>query len=177
MPSEENWETDRKRNSLSTIEEPQLTSLIATVEQLESKSSNLNLKVAEAITDLITDYWLSDIFRAIEIQDSISEYTCLAKRIIERSERLQLPTGPPLNVNATPYQPPQSNVTQPSTVEERQEACVTDPTEAGMDADGENTNITQPSLIPVKINPQSIRRLPKLTLPTFSGNSLTWQTF
>ena len=104
--------------TLSTIKEPQLTSLIATVEQLESKSSiliELDSKVAEAITD--PDELESDIFRAIEIQDSISEYTCLAKRIIQRSECPQLPTGPPLNVNATPYQPTQSNVTLPSTVE------------------------------------------------------------
>jgi len=46
-----------------------------------------------------------------------------------------------------------------------------------MDADGENTSITQPSLIPVNTNPQSLTRLPKLTIPTFSGNPLTWQTF
>ena len=46
-----------------------------------------------------------------------------------------------------------------------------------MDADDENTSITQPSLIPVNTNPQSLTRLPKLTIPTFSGNPLTWQTF
>ena len=49
--------------------------------------------------------------------------------------------------------------------------------------DGENITNTQHSaelelpLAPVNITPQPVTRLPKLTLPTFSGNPLMWQTF
>ena len=108
--------------TVPTVEEPQLTSLITTVEQLESKSSiltELDSKGAEAITD--PDQLESEIFRAVEIQDSISEYTRLAKRIIDRSEcpQPQPLTAPPLNANAAPYQPVQTNLTPPSTVGEQ----------------------------------------------------------
>jgi len=109
--------------TISTVEEPQLTDLIAAVEHLESKSSillELDTKVAQAmVAQAITDpeELEGDIYQAIEIQDSISEYTRRAMRITNHSERPQPPTAPPLNVNATPYQPSQGNL--PNTSEEQ----------------------------------------------------------
>ena len=172
-----------------TVEEPYLTTLMTSVEQLESKGSilkELDTKIAEHMTN--PDELENEIFRAVEIQDSISECTCLAKRIIDMSEHLQPqpPTVPLLNVDATPYQPVQANPTPP-TVEEHQEPHVNDSavTPTGFHAedtllDHENTqqpSLTVPPHVPVNVTSQSTTRLPKLTLPTFSGNPLMWQTF
>ena len=67
----------------------------------------------------------NEIFRAVEIQDSISECTRLAKRVIDRSEQPQpqLSTVPMLNVDATPHQLIQSTPAPPR-LEEQQEPHV-----------------------------------------------------
>ena len=169
--------------TVSTVEEPQLTALITLVEQLESKSSTLtelDTKIAEHITD--PDELENEIFRAVEIQDSISERTRLAKRVIDKSEHPQ-PQLPLLNVDATPYQPIQAIPTPPM-LEEQQEPHVNH-SPAGSHVENiplEHENTQQPSLteaphVPVNVTPQFTTRLPKLTLPTFSGNPLMWQTF
>jgi len=160
-----------RNGTISTIEEPQLMDLIAAVEHLESKSSillELDTKVAQAITD--PEELEGDIYRAIEIQDSISEYTHRAKRIINRSERPQPPTAPPLNVNATPYQLSQGNL--PNTSEEQVDAPTTEMTQSSMYPDSENTEPIEIPPTVVNTTSKSIARLPKLTLPTFSGNPL-----
>ena len=74
--------------TVSTIKELQLTALMTSVEQLESKNSTLmelDTKIAEYITD--PEELENEIFRAVEIQDSISECTRLAKRVIDKSKR------------------------------------------------------------------------------------------
>ena len=166
--------------TVSTVEKPQLTALMTSVEQLESKSSTLDTKIAEHITD--PDELENEIFRAVEIQDSISERTHLAKGVIDKSERPQ-PQLPLLNVDVTPYQPIQA-IPTPPTLEEQQEPHVNH-LPAGShveDTPLEHENTQQPSLtesphVPVNVTPQFITRLPKLSLPTFSGNPLMWQTF
>ena len=122
----------------------------------------------------------------MEIQDSISECTDLAKRMIDRSERTQPPTVPLLNVDATPYQPLQTTPT-PATLEEHQEPNVNHSTIPPVgphveDTPTEHKNTQEPSLtnsphIPTNVTPQFTMRLLKLTLPTFSGNPLTWKSF
>jgi len=174
---------------VSTVEEPHLTTLIASVEQLESKSctlTELDTKIAERITD--ADELENEIFRAVEIQDSISEYIRLAKRMIDKSEhpQPQSPTVTPLNVDATPYQPAQTNPTL-YTLGKHQEPCVNDSAVTQTDSHAEDTpsahenmqQLSPPELprLPINATPQLTTRLPKLTLPTFSGNPLMWQTF
>ena len=148
----------------------------------------LDAKIADSITE--PDELETEIFKAVEIQDTISEYTHLAKRVIDRSEHQpQVPTAAPLNVNAPPYQPPSVNTT--STAKETQ---VTNTSTTLTHSDTENTDTlentdslenTQQSGVTdreattplVNVTPQFTTRLPKLTLPTFSGNPLMWQTF
>ena len=115
-----------QNKTVPMIEEPYLTTLITSVEQLESKSSilqELDTKIAEHTTN--PDELENEIFKAVEIQDSISESTCMAKRIISRSAHPQplSCTEPPLNVDAIPYQPAQTNTISPI-VEEHEETHV-----------------------------------------------------
>ena len=172
--------------TVSTVEEPHFTALMTSVEQLENKSSileELDKKIAECMTE--PNELENEIFRAVEIQDSTSECTHLAKRIIERSERPQSlpPTVPLLNVDATPYQPVQTDPVS-HTLEEPHvnDSAVTPTGSHAEDTPPENENTSQPSLtepprVPVNVTSQFTTRLPKLTLPTFSGNPLMWQTF
>ena len=139
--------------TVSTVEEPQLTVLITSVEQLESKSSTLtelDIRIAEHMTD--PEELENEIFRAVEIQDSNSECTRFAKRVIDKSERSQPrpPTVLLLNVHATPYQPIQSTPTSPR-LEEQQEPHVNHSTVHPADSHVEDTlleheNTHQPSL-------------------------------
>ena len=166
------------------VEEPHLTALMTSVEQLESKSSvleELDTKIAGHMTD--PDELENEIFKAVEIQDSISEATRLAKRIISKSEHSRsLPhTISPLNVDAIPYQPAQTNPIPPE-LEEREEPHVNNSalllTGSHADTPVEHENTPPPSPIePPHVTFQLTTRLPKLTLPTFSGDPLTWQTF
>ena len=123
--------------TLTTVEEPHLTTLVTTVEQLESKRTTLaelDAKIADSITE--PDELETEIFKAVEIQDTISEYTHLAKRVIDRSEHQpQVPTAAPLNVNAPPYQPPSVNTT--GTAKETQ---VTNTSTTLTHSDTENTD-------------------------------------
>ena len=182
---EENRRNHQKRNSPHS----RRTVPHHSVEQLDSKGSilkELDMKIAEHMTN--PDELENEIFRVVEIQDSISECTRLAKRIIDRSEhpQPQPPNVPLLNVDATPYQPVQTNPTPP-TLEEYQEPQVNDSavTPTGFHAEDtllEHENTQQPSLtelphVPFNVTSQSTTCLPKLTLPTFSGNPLMWQTF
>ena len=173
--------------TVSTIEEPHLSALITSVEQLESKSSTLtklDTQIAERTTD--PEELENEIFRAVEIQDSFSECVGLAKRMIDKSEWPQPPTVPLLNVDAIPYQPLQTTPT-PATLEEQQELDVNHSAipPAGPhveDTPTEDENTQEPSLansphIPTNVTPQFTTCLPRLTLPTFSGNPLTWQSF
>ena len=112
--------------TVSTVEEPQIIVLITSVEQLESKSSTLtelDTRIAEHMTD--PEELENEIFRAVEIQDLISECTRLAKRVIDRSEQPQpqLSTVPLLNVDTTPHQLIQSTPAPPR-LEEQQEPHV-----------------------------------------------------
>ena len=175
--------------TVSTVEEPQIIALITSVEQLESKSSTLtelDTRIAEHMTD--PEELENEIFRVVEIQDSISECTRLAKRVIDRSEQPQpqLSTVPLLNVDATPHQLIQSTPA-PTRLEEQQEPHVNQSTVQPADShvediilEHENTyqpSPTQSPLVPTNTTFQFTTRLPKLTLPTFSGNPLSWKTF
>ena len=173
--------------TISTIEEPHLSALITTVEQLESKSSTLtelDKQIAERTAD--PEELENEIFRAVEIQDSISDCIGFTKRMIDRSEQPQPPTVPLLNVDAIPYQPLQTTPT-PATLEEDQEPDVNHSAIPPVgphveDTPTEHENTQEPSLtnlphIPTNIAPQFTTRLPKLTLPTFAGNPLAWQSF
>ena len=124
----------------------------------------------------------------MEIQDSISESTCLAKRIINRSAHPQplSYTEPPLNVDAIPYQPAQTNTISPIVEEHEEthvnndEAILTGSHRESTPLEHENIpqpHLTEPSYVPVNVTSHFTTRLPKLTLPTFSGNPLMWQTF
>ena len=169
------------------VEEPNLSTLMATVEQLESKSSileDLDAKIAQSMTD--PDELENKVFKAVEIQDSIAQCIHHAKRIISRSEHPQPlpPTESPLNVEATPYQPTQTTQTPP-TIDV--ESHVINPTLVPAASHTEDTplehgstvplNPTEPAHVPGSITSQFTTRLPTLTLPTFSGNPLMWQTF
>ena len=172
--------------TVSTSEEPHLSTLITSVEQLESKSSTLtelDTQIAEHTSD--PEELENEILRAVEIQNSISECTGLPKRMIDRSEWPQPPTVSLLNVDAIPYQPFQTTPT-PATLEEHQEPDVNHsaiPPAAPHveDTPTEHENIQEPSPnsphIPTNVTPQFTMCLPKLTLTTFSGNPLTWQSF
>ena len=177
--------------TISTIEEPHLSALITSVEQLESKSSTLtelDTQIAEGTID--PEELENEIFRAVEIQDSISDCIGLAKRMIDRSEQPQPPTVPLLNVDAIPYQPLQTTPT-PATLEEHQERDVNHFAILPEDPHVEDTlmeheNTQEPSLtnspyiptnvtpqLPTNVTPQFTTHLPRLILPTFSGNPLT----
>ena len=176
-----------RNGTVSTIEEPHFSALITSVEQLESKGSTLmelDTQIAEHTTD--PEELENEIFRAVEIQDSISECIGLAKRMIERCERPQPPTVPLLNVDAILYQPLQTTPT-PATLEEHQEPDVNhsailpeDPHVEDTPTEHENTqapSLTNSPHILTNVTPQFTTRLAKLTLPTFAGNPLTWQSF
>lgn len=148
--------------AIPTVEEPQLTSLITSVEQLESKActlTELDTKVAEAITDADELEGEIHVSRAVEIQDLISEHTSIAKWIINHSEtpQAQQPIAPLLNANAVPYQPAQF---LPSTVE-----VPSVPNNETLQG-GDTTHLTEPSNTgpgPVSVTPQLTTHLPKLT--------------
>ena len=105
----------------------------------------------------------------------------MAKRIISRSAHPQplSCTEPPLNVDAIPYQPAQTNTISPIVEEHEEthvnnaEAILTGSHRESTPLEHENTpqpHLTEPSYVPVNVTSHFTTRLPKLTLPTFSGN-------
>ena len=121
------------------------------------------------------------------MQDSIAQCIHHSKRIISRSEHPQPlglpPTVSPLNVEATPYQPTQTIPTPPTI---NVESHVINPTLVPAASHTEDTplehgstvppNPTEPAHVPGNVTSQFTTHLPKLTLPTFSGNPFMWQT-
>ena len=79
-------EITNKSGTVVTIEEPQLTKLVTLIKQFESKCTalmELDTKIVELIID--HDELEFEVFKAVEMQDTVSYIICLAKRIVERS--------------------------------------------------------------------------------------------
>jgi len=76
--------------TVSIVEELYLITLVTSVEQLESKHGTLmelDTKIVELITD--PEGLENEIFKAMEIQDTISEKTYVAKKTKQCSEQPQ----------------------------------------------------------------------------------------
>ena len=83
-------EITNKSGTVVTIEEPHLTMLVTLIKQFESKCTTLmelDTKIAELIID--RDELEFEVFKAVEMQDTVSYIICLAKRIVERSVQPQ----------------------------------------------------------------------------------------
>ena len=174
------------KSSHLTLEESELTTLNNCLEQLKHKRkilAELDTKISETITN--PDGLETEIFQAEELQDSILEHASQAKRLVENPQPVIVQQ--PLNVDAISYQPLQANdlnsqVNGTDTVVHEEQPpgdaviSASDNNSDASDAEGRNGN-TYLSLRNTATPTQITTRLPKLTLPTFAGDPLSWRTF
>ena len=161
--------------------EKQAANLTTCLEQIVTKKATigeLDTRISQAIED--PSALEGEILEAEEIQYNIAEKINLIKAVLARPK--------PLNVQASPFQPQVVEVDPPPLADQSQndqqpqggEDLVTN---AHRD---EPQHSTQPEVLsshqpnsngtPTSVS-QNVSRLPKLTLPTFEGNPLEWQTF
>ena len=144
------------------MDELQLTALTTASEQLQRRKETI-AQVDSRIVELITNpEGLEEaILETEETQDKILEKINQISKFVELQGRTTttpsppVPLPPPVTASVTLPQP----VTVSTTAETRPRVI---------------TSTTDPT---VSIQPQNMSRLPKLTLPVFSGDPLTWQTF
>ena len=158
--------------------EKQAANLTTCLEQIVTKKATigeLDTRISQAIED--PSALEGEILEAEEIQYNIAEKITLIKAVLARLK--------PLNVQASPFQPKVVEVDPPPLADQSQndqqpqggEDLVTN---AHRD---EPQHSTQPEVLspdsngtPTSVS-QNVSCLPKLTLPTFEGNPLEWQTF
>ena len=161
--------------------EKQAANLTTCLEQIVTKKATigeLDTRISQAIED--PSALEGEILEAEEIQYNIAEKITLIKAVLTRPK--------PLNVRASPFQPRVVEVDPPPLADQSQndeqpqggEDFVTNPHR------DDPQHSTQPEVLsshqpngngtPTSVS-QNVSRLPKLTLPTFEGNPLEWQTF
>ena len=159
-------------DSRETPNEFQLDNLSASIEKLQRKGKaigELDTKIAAELQD--EEELERDVFEAVELQDGITERIDQIKRFISRHAN-PIETLPPsgtssqnssLSATAQPFIP-LNVVTNPSEDGQRMQNQSFVPSN-----DSHGSMASQTS--------HSVSRLPKLSLPSFSGDPLTWQTF
>ena len=159
-------------DSSETPNESQLDSLSASIEKLQRKAKTigeLDTKIAGELQD--PEELERDVFEAVELQDGIVERIDQIKRFISSHVNPIEPLLPSristqsssLSATAQPFVPP-NVVTNPSEDGQRIQNQSSFPS-----SDSHGSMVSQTS--------HSISRLPKLSLPSFSGDPLSWQTF
>ena len=152
-----------------------LTSLITASEQLQRKKETISQLDAQ-IVDLVTSpkSLQEAILEAEETKDSILEKINQISKFVELQSTASTMATTMSHVT-TPVTSPRSETTSTGT-ETLPHAMTSSATISTHSPDV--TTTTDHSRTPiVSTHPQNTSRLPKPTLPTFSGDPLTWQTF
>ena len=163
--------------------ERQTATLKMSLEQIETKKATveeLDTKISGTIQD--PDALESEILDTEEIQYNIAEKITLIKRVLSRPK--------PLNIQAPPFQP-QGVQTQSQLSTDSQPQLNEDDQQTTVDNTPQEENIqddTRVESVDSSIQQQrytntftgishNVSHLPKLTLPIFEGDPLTWPTF
>ena len=149
------------------LEESDIVTLSSSLEQLERKRSTLAELDAKIAAEIQTPGELeAEVIETEEIQEILSEKITLVKKVLQRVESTPVVQPLKLNVHASPFEPPTSSDT-PSDPP-------SDPSDPRTPVlDGSHT--TGHDALPT--HSAAVTRLPKLSLPYFAGNPLSWQTF
>ena len=146
------------------LEELDIVVLTNSLEQLECKRriiNELDTKIADAIQT--PEELEAEVLEAEETLETLAEKIT---RVTKFLERLGKPlTMQSLNAHATPFQPQISPIQS-----ERGDDEHSTTVEESDEEEGRRSPV-RPRTATV------VTRLPKLSLPTFSGNPLAWQTF
>ena len=167
-------------------DEKQTATLRTSLEQVEMKKATveeLDMRISEAIQD--PEVLESEILDAEEVQYNITEKITLIREVLVRPKPLNIQATlfQPQHVQAlseplTDQQPPPNEDVQPS----REEGLVTNTPQNEETRDDSRTVHVEPTQEQRYANtftsiPQNVSRLPKLTLPIFEGDPLSWQIF
>ena len=159
--------------------EKQAANLTICLEQIVTKKATiggLDTRISQAIEDPST--LEGKILEAEEIQYSITERITLIKTVLARPK--------PLNMQAPPFQSQIVEVDPPPLADHQSEND--EQPQGGEDSvtNAQPRHSTQPevlsahqpdgNIISASVS-RNVSRLPKLTLPTFEGDPLEWQTF
>ena len=156
--------------------ERETATLQTSLEQIETTRATvaeLDTKIQAAITD--ADALESEILDTQEVTYNVAEKITFIKAVLARPR--------PLNVQAPPFHPQTPGVQASASVMQPQNQP---PAPANLSDGNEHQSVTEPrTLDPAQAQgyvnsfniSQNVSRLPKLTLPTFEGDPLKWQTF
>ena len=172
-----------ERCNSSTPNEDDLDTLVELISQLERKKgilADLDKQISAAIDEEELE---AEVLEAEELHSQISKSIMKGKRLQRRLQALDISTlAPHSNALPTP-----SGTSEPLTLEAATETAVelaetrrlpltlTDP--ADTRAPPGNPTHTLPAAIHDICPTNTTVRLPRLDLPTFSGNALEWQPF
>ena len=156
---------DELLDSSEALNDSQIAALCTSLEKLSRKGETLrelDIKITQAIED--PDEVETEVYEAEEIQDTILERTDQIKRFLKHSEvTAKVTTEPhPLSGNSLPS----SSFSATATTF----IPLTQPPQDTLPSSSSHGSVTSQSS-------HSVSRLPKLSLPTFSGDPLSWQTF
>ena len=159
----------------------QLTSLTTAAEQLQRRKETISQLDAQIVELLTTPESLEEtILEAEDTKDSILEKINRINKFIElQSIASTMPTAT-LHVTAPVTSSPVTSshsVATTSTSTEALPHITTSSTTVSTHSPAVTTTTEHSGTPIVSTHPQNASRLPKLTLPTFSGDPLTWQTF
>ena len=173
--------------------ERETATLQTSLEQVEAKKvtvAELDAKILATIKD--PDALETEIMDSEEVMFNVAEKITLIKAVLARPKPLNVqarpfqPQGPPQQPAVQP-QPPQPVIQPPAPVS--QSITEQPPSEDNPLADPQLQNHTNSDTPGAHLlqgqgydstlvgTSQNVSRLPKLTLPTFGGNPLKWQTF
>ena len=179
----------KKIDDILQSEEPhnekQIAILTTCLEQIETKKTTigeLDTRISQAIQD--PSALEDEILDAEEIQYNIAEKTTLIKAVLPRPRQL--------NIQATPFQPhvevhsPLPRDHQPQLDTEQPQGGDSPVINTSQEEEPSHNNEPEHEELLTQRRPgasaftsvsQNVSRLPKLTLPTFEGDPLEWQTF
>ena len=152
-------------DSSESLEDSALDSLSTSIEKLQRKAKaigELDSKISGEIQD--PEELERDVYEAIELQDGITDTIDQIKQFISRHTKrveprpLSRAVTQSLSATAQPFVPLNVETHSPQDVH-----ILSSSSSSGSIATSQSS--------------QSVSRLPKLSLPTFNGDPLSWQTF
>ena len=157
-------------DSSEAIDDSKLDSLSTSVKKLQRKAKaigELDTKIAGEIQN--SEELERDVYEAIELQDGITERIDQIKRFISRHTK-----------QVEPHTPSRTT-SQSSSLSASAQPFVSLNVVTHSSQDGQEIQSHLPSssshVSMASQSSHSVSRLPKLSLPTFSGDPLSWQTF
>ena len=174
-----------ERCNTSTPEEDDADTLDELILQLDRKKTILTDLDKQILALTNEDELEMEVLESEELQSEISRTLSKGKRLQKRLQVLELPISVvPQPKDTVTHRPPSASITEPpvtlesktDTVETKDASRSSDTSSLTMKAD---TNTSHPPTKASQVT-QAVNttvRLPRLDLPTFSGNALEWQPF